>query len=615
MPNITSQQLREMIEERGSDGFSANTIPQIEEAAKQDNQFNSRLQSAMDAGISREQALNYFAYGDVQGDRSKKESFFERSKRGVMDGVNAIQQRGVNLNEQLGRIAGEDGSLGVKDIPEVALGVAGQTYGGAVDLALNTGLGLASAITPDAIEDPIVDGFTSMIQGLVSTDTVQKGIESVQDFTEENPRAAFNIGSVVEPLVDTLPIGAAIKGGKAAGKAGKKAVQETGEALVKSVDNVSLPTASDGGLVGRLNRGVQRALENRKEMKKLSTEARDVVKSGIEIDKVQDMISSSADDISAYRYMLDIAENNQGKLAPTKLPKEVAGRSALKPVRHLVEQNKEAITRQAKVVAELPDNPTNLAPVKNALDELFELRGIQVKSDGSLRNVGGLPDGDMKMYKLLRDQLNTNAKGELIRTPSKTHAIRQRLFSEANLAKARLETFSDAATRDIEKIRGLLAEHGGFPDEYMELNTQMARTIPVLQQVSRTMGHKGGLDDLLTRELKAGEIARRLLGNASSRPLELIRDVVDLAEETGFKMTDDILKQVGFSELLEETIGITQKSGLAGGIEKGTNAALELGSAKGVLRGASKAVDVVTGRSTEEKIRALKKLLQRLDTP
>jgi hypothetical protein len=371
-----------------------------------------------------------------------------------------------------------------------------------------------------------------------------------------------------------------------------------------------------GKFFGRMNRGLQRASADRAAKKLLSEKAQEVIKSGFGREAVEDIIASSADDVTSFRYMMDIAENVDGKLGAKVQPKQVVGRNLLKPVNHIIEANKKLNTQLKDVVAKLPSTADDITDLYRKVEEIFDVRGITIKADGSLRNTGALPDGDMKMYRTIYNQLRPNGKGNVIRTPQKMHTIRQKLFAEGNIAKARLQSFSDAASRDIETIRSILLDKvATHSDAYRTLNTDIAKNIPVIQDFAKLMGHKGSLETLNARSLKAGEVATRVLGNASSRPLELIENVIKRADVMGFEMSDDIIKQMAFSDLLEETFGITQKTGFAGSTQKGVNAALDLGSTRGLARTVGGIADTITGRTKPEKIRALKQLLQELDVP
>ena len=68
-----------------------------------------------------------------------------------------------------------------------------------------------------------------------------------------------------------------------------------------------------------------------------------------------------------------------------------------------------------------------------------------------------------------------------------------------------------------------------MPKEYTTLSTQYASIMKPLQEVVKTLGYKGDIDKLTTKELKAAEVALRVLGNAADRPQSMIDNVLEAA--------------------------------------------------------------------------------------
>lgn len=97
--------------------------------------------------------------------------------------------------------------------------------GGALDIAgelIGSGLSVAgdvvSAITPDFIEGPIVEGSTAALEWALESDIGQLGIEAArageatyEEFKAENPRAARNIESVFNVGLIFAPAAGAVK--------------------------------------------------------------------------------------------------------------------------------------------------------------------------------------------------------------------------------------------------------------------------------------------------------------------------------------------------------------------------------------------------------------------
>lgn len=108
----------------------------------------------------------------------------------MLDEIQAAEEAGQPLGESLFQVAGKVMAGSVLDV--IGEGVV-------------SAIGGLSAITPDEIEDPIVQGAVSLGTAFLETDLGREGLEAVEkgfaaynEFSAENPRAARNIESVVD---------------------------------------------------------------------------------------------------------------------------------------------------------------------------------------------------------------------------------------------------------------------------------------------------------------------------------------------------------------------------------------------------------------------------------
>lgn len=124
---------------------------------------------------------------------------------GFIERVRAdLAERGRMLDEiQAAEEAGE------QPLSESLFQVAGKVMAGSVLDVIGEGvvsaIGGLSAITPDEIEDPIVQGAVRLGTAFLETDLGKEGLEAAEkgfaaynEFSAENPRAARNIESVVD---------------------------------------------------------------------------------------------------------------------------------------------------------------------------------------------------------------------------------------------------------------------------------------------------------------------------------------------------------------------------------------------------------------------------------
>ena len=241
--------------------------------------------------------------------KTKYEEEVEPQKPGFFQGIGQdVQKRGLKLGEQVERIAGEESRLGIRDIPEVALNVAGQAIGAGFDI-----FGRAiSKVIPEFIEEPLRTG----IQKVVQTEPVESIIEKYQEWKEKNPRVAQDLESAVN-ITSLFPIGrgAQIVGGKALVTTGKLAGREAiklEQSLAKQTFNEALdiikPVLTKKEKVGALTakRGVvtQKILPRRFETISLTPTKKEIETANV----VKDVVKKSNNPIEN---ITSLAETSQ----------------------------------------------------------------------------------------------------------------------------------------------------------------------------------------------------------------------------------------------------------------------------------------------------------------
>ena len=126
-----------------------------------------------------------------------------------------------------GRLEGGQG------VAETALQIVGKGIAGPIFDIVGEGLVSAFRALPDAIEQPLRDSATEILEseiGQMGLRRLQEGQESYDAFAEENPRAARNIESVVNTALAFAPIGQGVGAGAAA--SGRQTfVGKVGEAI------------------------------------------------------------------------------------------------------------------------------------------------------------------------------------------------------------------------------------------------------------------------------------------------------------------------------------------------------------------------------------------------
>ncbi len=199
------------------------------------------------------------------------------------------------------------------------------------------------------------------------------------------------------------------------------------------------------------------------------------------------------------------------------------------------------------------------------------------------------------------------------------HDIRSAIFKEFNLAKARLQTFSEQADDVAEQFRTILARPiNQVNKQYLPLSKAYAERMKALKEFVKYTSYKGDLEKITSQSLRVGEIAQRVLGNAAARPQEVLDAIFSLADSAGGQLGKSVRDQIRFSDMLENFYNSTQTRTLSGGVARGVQSGVESlaedVAKSGVIGTVVKRVTGLIGTTKKEQQRALKKFLESLES-
>ncbi len=340
------------------------------------------------------------------------------------------------------------------------------------------------------------------------------------------------------------------------------------------------PIANAASSVGRTVKNVaekvvdtvQEANAKANRIKILPPAEQNAVRSGFSEQVVNFLHSATPEDKSAFQKMFDIAEKKATDLRLNTQPLEVAGQNILNQlVLPVSSKIKDLSYKVGQIVNKMPTEAIDITPEAQQFFDMLAKKGIEITGEGKLLenlaekvidgkgsalketagklvNTGEVPSPDMKFYQMMYDLLEPDKNGQVLRTPQKLHAFRERVFEELNLAKARQETFSGGLEQAAEKFRGLLMKPLRNLDEnYFRYSKQMAQSIPPLMNFVKLIGYKGNLDGIGAKTLRAGEVAARILGNAADRPLSTLSDLQKVVENViGKKIAMNLTDQIKY---------------------------------------------------------------------
>lgn len=468
-------------------------------------------------------------------------------------------------------------------------------------------IGAGKLFTTPEQEEKVKNLVTTATEAVAGTRPVQEIKAQYDEMTPQEQRnvqsflgAAEGFGTMfgAKPVFDVLrqTLGAVGSAGDAAVDATKNAAsnlkrnrtsQEAADDIVAAANpveeatdvavkpsNAVLDTVKGAGTQIRdfARRTANEAQDTAKESRRLAempAPKATLIKNGADEKIVNVIDRSTPEEIPLYRELV-----NQAKIAeqfpedPKKLPKVIAGREFMKPVGYVIDQRKaigKELGEARKGLSTTKNIDTNPA-FRSFHTYLKENYQVRFDKEGKIvANTGTIASGDVPQIQKLYDQL----RSDKLNSEAELDQWLQRTLKDFDLVQKREKTFSEEVSKIAEVARGQVGEL--MPPNYNQLRTQYAQISQPLNEMVKLLGYKGNLDEFTAKELKAGEVALRMLGNAADRPQSAIDGILDAAAANGYKSTVDINKLLYITDQLEDLYDITPTRGFSGSNTRGIN--------------------------------------------
>lgn len=565
-----------------------------------------KFEEAIKSGLSPEQITSYLS---SQGRAKEAEAYFTPKGESFVSKVKSdITSRRQSVEQDI-----DLASESKISSPELILRSLGQGAGLLGDLGgriLGKGITMA---TPKPVEDAVKKGGQAILNtsaGQAGMQALAAGIDVYQKWKEKNTRlaenleATLNIASIIPPAKGVQVTGQALR---QIPKLGKSYLDNMAQALAKRNPKTltqTIPNAAESikrGVSNVFERGkgkLQQSIETSQKIRQLPEVEARLVSAGLDERVLGFVKTSKAKDVDAYKDMFNIAKSRMGEdgLRISTQPKEVVGKTISSRARYVINKRKSVGKQIGDVVNNLPEKFVSIKKESEQFTDYLRGIGVRVGNEGKLINTGIVPSADMGAYQLMYDLLRPPGA-----TLKKLHGLRQRIFKEFDLAKARQQPFSDTADTTAEVFRRILAKPLDIASngKYMKLNTQYAEMSKPIRDFVQLMGYKGDLDGITEKNLRAAEIATRMLSNVADRPTTVLSDLEATAFKYGMKINDSVWDQLQVADFMEDLFGTFQRSSLQGRITRaGQELGLENVLQKGV-RGA--AFDTLKGLTTPER--------------
>lgn len=333
--------------------------------------------------------------------------------------------------------------------------------------------------------------------------------------------------------------------------------------------------------------------------------------------------TSSPGDQAAYRKIYKISEQGAAdKVFGMKHNRmEVPGAKLNERVQYLATQRKAAGVKVGEAVKNMPNQMADITddtfrPFMDDLTEAGVALGEGNKLDFS-RSQFAWDTGLQKTIQQVYDDIAPNAQGIVTRTPRQIWTTKNKMHNALDLAK-KTNTLVGNGERILTKAYGTLDDVlVNTSDDYARAAKTYAETSNAIRDYNALMGKDFKLSDEVAN-LRAGEVARRLTGHATSRTTAVVNQIDDLAKQLGYKSDESIANQVVFAADILEQPGVfkTAPGSLRGQAGRGVADVVETGvdAARGrygtlLERGATKAYEKFADINPEAKKRALRMLI------
>lgn len=528
------------------------------------------------------------------------------------------------LSESYGKIASGTGSSlrdawlrqlkGQQTIGETAIQNAGSLIGGATEAVMSTGIETAKEIAPKT---------TAAIGEQLSTDlkntnilgtgvSIPDAIQKLSALAEKHPVIAADISGVVNVL-SAIPVARAAVSTAKTLKAGVSGVVKSGAA---AVDRSGIPSAISTGVDAGaeaiteagavLQRGVKAigtATEKKAAQSALPDTVRNLYRAGVPEETITRVIAASPATKSFLGKMVDVVQSRLKGTAPRARALDVAGEVLTDTASKLSQTVKAVGAKLGDVKRLLRGEVIDLTETQAAIvQDINDLQLSVVR--GKIIAPKGVPV-DSDVLNVLNDVYASIGSGS---DASIIDLLRTTLNKSFNAVGT---PFGDNSVRLLTKYKDLsLKAISGVSTEYGALAAQYSEQIQALKKFTELIGFKGSIEDIGTQTLKAGEVTRRMLGQASARPIEIIDELLAQAKKAGIDFDGNFDDLVRFADDLDDIAGLTQTTGVQGAVQRAGHAVV--GNIKGVVSNAIEGAMKLGAPGAAEKLDALQNFFKGL---
>lgn len=317
--------------------------------------------------------------------------------------------------------------------------------------------------------------------------------------------------------------------------------------------------------------------------RQLTGTAKEAVSKGMDEKFMTFAAEQNPDTRAVMAKMTEAAHEGGNVLGGTVKHKEILGGQMMDSAAYVLEKKQAIGKALGAMKSSVADELINLSDDYDDILTQLRNKGAVINEKGKIISLAGAADDNIPLLQKTLDFLQPDDVGNVVRSGKEVDMWRTKMFEEMNSAKAKLQPssagqstlgFAEKLTNDVRRSTLVRMAKGNSNlvaanDAYEELATASS-------QYLKSIGYKGKLnvEAITAKELRAGEVALRTLGNASAETRDAFTKLIETAKKYGRVSSVDDMALIKYADALEDVFPITPTRSLSGQVSRGTKDAL-----------------------------------------